>query len=968
MGLTLFNQFELTGAKTAFRFDKVRALLAYLVVEHSKTHHRTTLATLLWSELPEKHARNNLRLALHNLRQILREVSPDIELLQTTRSTIRFEPMLSADTRQFEQLLTDSSERAQLEQAAALYTGDFCRGLYLTDAVLFEEWLLLQQERFHQQAVTALGKLLTLTRDAQDWAALKRFGERLNVLEPLHEAATAARIEALGRLGEGNQAKQVYAAYCEKLNGTFGESPSEALQALMAQLEGGEPTVAIIDHLPADLTPFFGRKSELSQLSRWLTDDRFRLITLVGMGGIGKTRLALAAARCVQSDFPAGAYFVPLAGLEADSHHDQIAAAIAAAVGCQIEGNKPPADQLCSWLQGRKLLLVLDNWEQIVESADILPTLLKASAELILLCTSQVTLDFQAERVFEVTGLPVPALDAHDAGDYSSVALLRERAERFVALDDADALSAIALCDLLDGHPLAIELAAAALRDELLTDLLAGLQRSVTELAVTFRDLPPRQRSIHAMFDRTWQLLDADERTIMRALSVMRGQFSTTAATAIAGVDEETLYALYDKSLLQRVSAEHFSLHSLTTHYIRAKLQQHSAQWQAALANHHTHYLTWVADAHQAIIREGGTSVVRQLNAEYDNIRFAWTSSMKAGNSALIAQSSLGLSELLAADTRLHEGAHLFGLPLNAAQTQSRQTLIATSWLQGMRAYFQFQLGKMNNAEQLFETAVEIAEEMNEPQLLLQMLHHANDFQLTHTDGKNLTEQLIRTEQLARKLNNVSILGLTTQYRGGIYSRACRYEEALPFFQEAEQIAQANQLTTLLLESYAWQAHALRQLQRWPEFLRVNEAGIALAERKGEKLFKATLIQSMAGYYRRHHEPQKAIAAYDDCLKIAEQLNHAKLILTTLMRRATLLEQIGRYNAAIADYQTIYTLYGHQDDSRMSWALAEIGRIQRDTNPTAARQTFRQLLDHAHKFDQAEYITLAESELQSLED
>lgn len=985
--LYLLNRFEFDST-VPFRTEKVKALLAYLVVEGDQSHYRTTLATLLWSDLLEKRARSNLRLAVHNLRHVLEGVKP-LLLLETSRSQLRLhtQPDLFVDSIEFERLLdeADSAELQQhsrqnpttqqhlLQSAIDLYQGEFCRGLHIRDAIVFEEWLLLKQEQLHQRAVGALQRLLDLLRENGDYVHLQRYGARLIELMPLQEDGYLAQIEAFALNHDEAGAQATFDTYRTRLQRELGEEPSQRMVAALAQLNGTPVALPVQTgqkpiNLPASTTPFFGRKADLAHLTEWLTSKQYRLITLVGMGGIGKTRLALEVARANVEDFADGTFFVRLSGLDAiypDRLEAQIAEAIADAVNLKLQGNQPAKTQLLEWLRPRNVLLVLDNWEQVIDGADIVGDLLTSSADLTIICTSQIVLNFQMERIFEVEGLPVPALDAENAAEYDSIRLFWERAERFVTLSDSQLPEVIALADFVEGHPLALELAAAALREENLSSLIDGLEQSAESLAVTFRDMPRRQRSIRALFDRTWGLLNKDEQAVLCALSVMRGQFSETAAIEVGNTSLEALYELYDKSLLQRVSAEYFTLHSLTTQYAQSRLQLDNEKWLTAIDTHHTYYLSWLAAAHQPMLLEGGTAVVQQLNAEYDNIRFAWINSMRAGKSALIVEAALSLSELLLADTRLHEGAYLFGLSYEGDIFESRSALIAMGWLYSLRAHFQFQLGAMTLAESLFDEALAVAEELHDPRLLLQTLHMSNDFHITHTDGENLAEQLNRTEALAREQNNFSILGLTTQYRGAVHTRAGEFEQALPFLREAEEVAIANQLTTLLLESYAWQAHVLEKLERWPEFLRVTDAALKLAERKQEKLFKTSILTSLAHYHEKQGDLLKAITLLGKCVEEAHKLDHAKLLLVSYIHRADLLTQLERYTEAIADYQMIYQLYGQHDDERVCRALAEIGRIHTIThNHTAARTTYEQLLSLARHFGRNDYIKIAQEALQ----
>lgn len=981
--LYLLNRFKIAGVEDTLRSNKVRALLAYLAIETDQPHSRPTLAALLWSDLPDKRAGSNLRLALHSLRNQLRKISPVTDLLETTRRSVQLRPqsILQIDVTDFQQLLAEAeaaenvSDQQRLLQAGIdVYKGDLCRGLQVRGAILFEEWLLLKQEQLHQQAVTALQKLLRLLQAAGDGRSLRRYSQRLIELMPFYEGGYLAQMEAHGLMEDLAGVQAVFESYRTMLKAEFGEAPSEtAVSALNRLQKKPTPLPKSTSNIPAAVTPFFGREKELHHLNTWLIERQYRLISLIGMGGIGKTRLALQLAHENKAHFSDGVWFVPLAGLESIQPHlleAQIAEAIANIIGFKIQGNTPAKHQLTSWLQSKKLLLILDNWEQIIDGVGIVGEILKGTENVSILCTSQIMLDFQMERIFEVEGLPVPAPGDENAARFDSIRLFWERAERFVQLDDADLAQVIQLCQFMEGHPLAIELAAAALRKESLTTLLNQLAKSAAQLAVTFRDFPRRQRSIRALFDHAWVLLDTDEQAVMCRLAVMHGQFSPSSAAAVAQADEEMLFSLYDKSLLQRVSADHFALHGLLTHYALEKLQTHSDLWHDAVSAHTNFYLNWVSVTHTAMMRRDGVGIVQALKAEYDNIKAAWSTAVETGEFSLISITSVALSEFLAGQSRLHEGLRLFSQKLggstNAADEKAR--LIARGWQLCYQAYFLFQVGNMPSAELLFEQARKLAEKTEDQRLALRIAHHLCDFLISKNDLDVLDKQLDRAERLAREQEHDLILSLTWMYRASALSRHGLTEEAWSFLAKAQAIAEEHQLDSVMLEIYVWQLYVLKLMEKWDEYPALCQKAIALAREMDEQLFQLTTMISLAEYFGTYEQYAESLELLEPVIEQTKKIGHVQLALSARRQRGWVLLEMGQYDAALDDL--IYSRDGYAKLERPGFsAMDGIGQIYIRTHRfDAAQIAYEQLLEIATRFDRAEYVQKAQMALAELKE
>lgn len=396
--------------------------------------------------------------------------------------------------------------------------------------------------------------------------------------------------------------------------------------------------------LPAPAAPLIGRAAELAILRERLIAPACRLVTLLGPGGFGKTRLALQAAADLQGHaaFPDG---VAWAGLAPLGDPEQVAAAIAAAVGLTPQGQRPIGEQLQDYLRGRRLLLVLDNLEHLLDAAPLLSGLLAAAPALTILATSRERLRLADEWVLNLAGLPHVA----DVGAMPPAMLLfLDRAARVAAdfaLTDANRAAVAEICRILDGMPLGIELAAGWVALLAPHEIVAEIRRSLDFLSATWRDAEPRHRSLRAVFDRSWQQLGADERHLLGCLAITRGGCNREAAAAIAGRRPAAilpaLAALVDRSLIrvqQLAAGTRYDLHELVRQFAAEQLAQDPAAAHEAHRRHAAHFAAFVAHQEGELRSPRLAQARAAFAAEIGNIRAAWDWACTHADSACLFQ------------------------------------------------------------------------------------------------------------------------------------------------------------------------------------------------------------------------------------------------------------------------------------------------------------------------------------------
>ena len=395
------------------------------------------------------------------------------------------------------------------------------------------------------------------------------------------------------------------------------------------------PAIPVVDapaaphrpRLPNAPNILIGRQHEEDLIKTMLDNPAHRLVTLVGPGGAGKSRLALQTAHDCGSRYGDGVAWVALAPVTDPS---QIAVTIATAIGHSIGRTQSPNEEIIALLRDRDMLLVLDNIEHLLSGVDLLVTLLQEAPNVRLLITSRERLRLGGEAVLELDGLALPADDTPTTVVRSSAVLLfLERARQLdpsFALMPSNQTEVAGICRLLHGMPLAIELAASWIRLLAPAEILDEIERSLDFLDLGGRDASPRHRSLRAVFDYSWGLLTPEEQRALARLAVFRGGATRDAAKAVAGASAPLLAALVDKSLVRRVESttgtSRYDLHELVRQFAEQRLNA-----MGQLADTRTAHMRWMLalaeDSHDRIAGADAMRIFTILQSEQSNIRHA---------------------------------------------------------------------------------------------------------------------------------------------------------------------------------------------------------------------------------------------------------------------------------------------------------------------------------------------------------
>jgi predicted ATPase/DNA-binding SARP family transcriptional activator/Tfp pilus assembly protein PilF len=618
------------------------AMLTYLAIHAQRAlERRDTLVALFWPEASQEAARHSLRSMLHALRRTL----PGLVVTRGDEEVGIERGLLSCDVADFESALAERRHADALD----LYAGEFLGGFHLRGAAGFTQWAEGVRARVRERAVEAASYLARAALDGGDPAALGRARQAVE-LSGGREPQVRLLIEALALAGDVAEALREYEALSRGLREDYGAQPSAETEALVhlfrragtgdSALAGGAGRAAggRLHNLPTPATPFIGREREIAAAAARIGESR--LVTILGPGGAGKTRLALEVSRRLVEAYRDGAWFVPVAGLSGGEH---LPAAISASLRVPAAPGTPTRLRLLDYLAGKEMLLVLDSFEHLAGEGRFVAEILEAAPEVRVLVTSQARLGIPAETLLELWGMEVPGGDAEDGWREAEVVRLFAQAARRVdpafALTGTELPDVVRICRFAGGFPLGVELAAAWIRLLSPREIAAELETGAEPTAAP-GGLPDRQRSLRASFEHAWHRLPGGEREVLARLSVFRGSMSLRAAAGVAGATLPVLNVLADRSLLRRAGAGNFEVPEVLRRYAEEKLREEPSAYDPAAERHAAWYLELLAGAEAGLESVAERAAAAALEPEIDHVRAAWEHAVRTRAARQLARSA----------------------------------------------------------------------------------------------------------------------------------------------------------------------------------------------------------------------------------------------------------------------------------------------------------------------------------------
>jgi predicted ATPase/DNA-binding SARP family transcriptional activator len=682
------------------------ALLAYLVVTH-KAHTRTHLTDLLFTSSADPRA--GLRWTLSKLRQAL-----GADLFLANREQVAFN----------DQACYRCDVDALLGGDLDVVEGVFLEGLHVDQAPLFEEWHLVTAQQLRQAYQDGLLRRIARHEMRGEHREMASLAARLVQMDSLREEWRRLLMRAYIALGEWDAAGQQYEQCRQLLRDELATVPSKETDALWRQLlrrgplaasrlstpsapehasREIEPVAPAETRQPAKLpffrTSFVGREVEIHEIQTTVADPDCRLLTVVGPGGIGKTRLAVHAALNLERRFEQGICFVALRQVTAA---DGMAPAIARSLGLTAYSDEGLREQLVTYVKRKSILVLLDNMEHLLVAPDwdtgemLLAEILETAPNVRILATSRERLHMPEEWICTLGGLTFASERIGASSDLCSYAATQLFLHRARQLDSAyhpdrvgpDVLDSVAaICRHVSGMPLALEMAAAWVQQMPCAEIAASLDRDLTLLVRSGAQGPERHSSMQTVFEHSWQLLDLDLRQLLARLSVLHGHFDREAAAAVAGGTLFSLSALLDKSLLDSTGDGRYQVHELLRQFAAEKLVADPMAESATREAHSIYYCELCHRLEEDLKGSAQTRAAQQLEDALVNLRAAFTWAVRQGEWNRAADASFSLGYFCRLYGLVEEGCAIFTTVIEAlrgTELSSEQALAlarASYWL-----------------------------------------------------------------------------------------------------------------------------------------------------------------------------------------------------------------------------------------------------------------------------------------------
>jgi len=945
---------------------KAIALLAYLAVTN-KSQTRDHLAGMLWPDYENESAFAYLRRTLWELNQSLGK-----GWIETERNQITFDLRsdVGLDTQTFHELTSKRPAKIDdLEAAVALYRDDFMAGFSITDTAPFEQWQLQETEYFRRELGSALSQLVMAKTMNGDYESALPQAKRWLSLDNINEFAHRAIISLHSLMGDRAGAIHQYVVCQQILKEELGISPQvETTELYEAVLSGDiKPTPSMskispspelnkdVSHLPVFPTRFIGRRTEIEKAKALIQNSEYHLITILGPGGVGKTRLSIQVVSDFANIFVDGVFFIPLSTVRSAK---SVPSMIAKALGLSYNrGEENPKQQLIEFLSQKNLLLILDNFEHLLEASDFVAEIITTAPNVKLVVTSQVRLNLQGEHLFPVSGMNLPDQieystwknPADPAKQIGAVQLFLERARQVQPdfdISEENAPTIIEICQILDGMPLGIELAAAWIGLLQPDEIIKEITRSLDFLETDQTNIPKRQRSIRAVYESSWKLLSEGERKAFLRLCVFVGSFSKDAAQEVSGASLRTLLGLMNKSWLQQTTDGRFQLHELMRQYGEESLRKLENNWCEAKNRHADYFAKFVTKQSERMRSSDQLDGLRALAIEVDgNIKVAW--------------------DWLVSEQRWNDLIEFMILGLFQYSTIRWKTAEMISWYREARIAIESSPNSYERLPFVIFSTLEIYEEesaeikdANPIERLGIIWQMVKQFELAKDMGfwyliltglanaRNLTNE--ESEIISAILNQLRENNKLWQLGFGLLILAnwwgvydmdeVKLVEAIKIFKEIGVIFEQG-LSAELMGRHTY-------MQRYPysEVIHHYEQARSFLQQLGGLTYHYFMLSHLADIYFQHGEGDKAFALFQEQQQEFERTGQIRLLEDSQNWEALFAARYSTFERALVLRQNSLKLaqkYGSKSD--IAWRKYELGDVYRIFGePTKAMELYNQ--------------------------
>ncbi|HEY5039034.1 MAG TPA: tetratricopeptide repeat protein [bacterium] len=690
-------------------------------------------------------------------------------------------------------------------------------------------------------------------------------------------------------------------------------------------------------NLPDQTTPFLGREMELEEISRLLRDPSCRLLTLVGPGGVGKTRLGLQVAANCADVFPDGVYFMSLASVQSSEY---LVSALASVLDISFFGEGDIKKQIVNYLYEKEILLVMDNFEHLLNEADWLSNLLGEAEKLKLLVTSRESLGLKKEKKYEIHGMDIPERE-EDLENYGSVQLFLQEARRVkpgFKLEDDQKIALVQLCKFLEGLPLGLELAAAWVSSLSLEEILQQVTKNMDFLESTHGHLSERHRSLRAVFEHSWNSLGPNQKAILRKLTIFQGGISEEAASAVTEAPPTSLYLLADKSFLRRSVPGRFEMHMILKQFADEKLTEAETDREEARKRHCVFFAQFVKEWASLLSGPRQKEALEEVGREIGNIRLAWTQALEQAMTRELEMFLEGLYFYYDFRGLNEEGEKIFGLAAQFLGPRAVQALgreqHALMALYGealaRQGIFHYRLGNYEKATDLLRKSLSILRQNGTAQQLAFTINHlcfvlsrvSADFE----EAKKLLEESLR---ICRHGGDKSGTALSLKNQGFINWRVGNYTDARAQWKESLEISKAlgepNAIAGILTET----AQLAFDESHYEEARDLNLRSLEIYRQIGHRNGEAWAEGKVGNVNWALGEFGEAVRFYTESLGNFKKMGDQEGMAWALNSLGHALRATGDYSRAHECYRSGLSIYQKASHRwGIAWSLANIGVME----------------------------------------
>jgi predicted ATPase len=903
-------------------------LLSYLSLEGSQQ--RKHLAELFWQD---GNRMKSLSMTLTRLRQGAGEVvAGDQQKIWAT---------VGSDVKE----LLETLDKSEWQKASELYTGAFLEGVMLDDwGSELEDWVYTTREYLAERVQHALLNLAEEAAKEQDFRGAGGLAERAYKIPGLsgNEPNTLKRLYTLLCAGGNLRAPDV-----RKEAHDYGLTLELTKQAAREMFEPSSKTTT----LPVRGTSFVGRDEELTELATLLSKPNVSLLTLLGPAGVGKTRLALQLSHEQQKlgAFKDGVHFISLDALNDAS---LLPSSLLGQLGLTQQGKTEPLTQIIDFLADKTMLLVLDNFEHLIEGSSLLSELTNKCPNLKLFVTSRERLNLEEEHLYALEGLPYPKELSDDATLSDAVQLFKERAQQVQARFQIDehVADVINVCKLVEGLPLGLELAASWVRLMSCKEIAAEIERGLELLSTSSKNVPERHRSLKAAFEQSWKFLSTKEQEVLRKLSVFVGGFRREAASDVVGATIPVLASLVDKSLLKVLPNGRYDRHPLLYQFTKEKLAECVDEKRETQAHHARYYQTFTELANSRLNGKDQVTWFAQLDEELENLREALTflETKEDVSEALVLATSLGYFW----DIRGYYGEGIRHFMMLLEKIRGHTPLRAKAY--AFAGDLLFKQSEYQTAQHIYEQGLECAKNADDLAIQADVSKGLGDIaRFNKGEFEAAGEHYHRALDLAKENGDKSREADALRSLAGLSSARADYKQARTFYEKAVQLYDDVDNPHNRAKCLVSLATVLTYLGESQEAHALNMTSLELFRVVGDKYGMGIALLNLGKDAGGEGKPHKVMELYQESLEIFRSLGSQRMVSHLLNNVAGSFQKLGEAHKAkplLEESLAIQRQVG--DVSLIAHALLILGTVHYDlTELQQARQIYQECIALCRKHE-----------------